>query len=111
MDIRRWDYGPLRPGEVGDYPEEIAHHAIRRSVVLDEDGEFIKYRVEPLGSVDKTRLRQIAVYHCSLVETGECDHAPFAKLDDLRTHMEVHFGPPTPIAGVGSQKQTPQPRP
>ncbi len=84
-------YGPLLPGQIGDYPVEIANHAVKRGVVLDDAGDFVRFRVEALDNMDKARIKDLAMYECPYRQTGECDAAPFKNVKDLHAHMESHL--------------------
>jgi hypothetical protein len=86
-------FGPLQPGEVKDYPFDVANHAITRSAVRDEIGNAIVYTVKTLGEVkqDPELFQRIVTYSCPFVESEQCTAPPFRSLDALRAHMEKHF--------------------
>ena len=91
-------YGPMKPGEIMDLPDEIAAHAIRRSEAIDPDfGTVVGYRAEYLNDVarDKDRIKQLATYPCPYAHTAQCSAEPFRKPEDLKAHMEsAHWGDP-----------------
>jgi len=84
-------FGPLAPGQIADFPNEVALHAIKRGVVLDDTGDFIKYRVESLDSVSNEKIRDIAQYECPFAVTNQCDAKPFKNVKDLKAHLESHW--------------------
>ncbi len=92
-------YGPIAPGEIVDMPDEIANHAVKRSVVLDHDpdsmtvGDPIDTKVKYLSELSKDQIKEITLYPCSLVQSGQCSVKPFKTMDELRKHMESHWGP------------------
>lgn len=86
-------FGPLKPGEVMDLPDECAQHARKRSTVTDDEGNIETFRVELLDTV-KTKpewLKQVATYPCPFGSTGQCDVPPFHDLKLLRVHLDEHF--------------------
>jgi hypothetical protein len=86
------NYGPIQPGEIVDLPQEIAAHAVKRSVVLDPDlGDEVSFRVAFLDSLDKEIVKKIASYNCPFAVTGQCHSKPFKTVDDLRLHLESHW--------------------
>lgn len=87
------NYGPFKPGEVVDLPDDVARHGIRRSMltVLDDSDEFqTSYRLEPLDSLDKDRRSDTAIYACALVAINECNAPNFKTVDELMTHLRTH---------------------
>jgi hypothetical protein len=93
-----WDgghYGPIQPGEIKDYPDPIAYHAIKRSVVYfhggEQDGEISHFQMEMLDAVDKSKVSDIALYECPFIASNQCDAKPFKSADDLRAHLESHW--------------------
>ena len=89
------NFGPYLPGQVVDLPEDVAAHAIRRSIVLDDAGDFVAYRMEPLSSVDPNRVKDIALIECPFIALNQCNAASFKSADELKAHLESHweFGP------------------
>jgi hypothetical protein len=87
------NYGPIQPGEVVDFLSDIALHAIRKSAVLDEDGNVETYRMESLAKVQGNPewLKSIATYPCPFAVSGQCDTQPFKDVESLKTHLDVHF--------------------
>jgi hypothetical protein len=89
-----WDgchFGPIAPGQIADYPNEVAQHAIKRGVVTDEIGNFVRLRVDSIENVDPSLIRDIAIYDCPLQSSGQCDAGPFKTVDDLKAHLESHW--------------------
>ncbi len=86
-------WGPLGPGDVGDYPLEVAMHAIRRSVINDDEGQPVGYRCELLDSLktDRGRFNDIVAYPCPFKSIGDCDAAPFKTKGELKVHLELHW--------------------
>lgn len=86
-------FGPILPGEVKDFPDEVANHAIIRSAVRDEMGNAIDYTVKTLGEAKQNpeQFAKIVTYVCPFVESEQCKAPPFHDLDALRAHMERHF--------------------
>jgi hypothetical protein len=84
-------FGPLAPGQVADFPDTVALHAIKRGVVLDGEGDFVKHRVEALDSVGRDRIKEIAMYECPFALTNQCDAKPFKNAVDLKAHLESHW--------------------
>jgi hypothetical protein len=91
-------YGPIKPGQVMDLPDEIALHGIKRSVVLDDIGNVESYRVEHLEAVGQKRIKEIALYECPFVANGLCDAKSFKSVGDLQAHMESHWELSEPLA-------------
>lgn len=91
----QWDggvYGPLQPGEIRDFPDPIAMHAIKRSGILDENGDPTgEQKVRLLSEVPAAEVRDIARYRCPMVESGQCASEVFETTDKLRDHMREHF--------------------
>ncbi len=83
-------WGPYKPGEIVEFPDEMAIFALHKSAVLDQDpdsmsvGEVIGYQMQDLGSVAKDKIREIVTYECSLVRNGLCDAKPFKRMADLQ---------------------------
>jgi hypothetical protein len=88
------NYGPIPPGGVVDLPEDVANHALRRSLIIDPlDGAPMGYRLEPLDALNKDRRQGLAIYVCPLVAINEC-HAPsMSTVDELMSHMQRHQSP------------------
>lgn len=110
-------FGPYAPGEIADLPDAVAMHGIKRSVILDEEGNYIGQHMEFLNDikVDPERLRSLIVYDCPLAESEQCNAKGFSSLDDLRAHMEhVHWGKPEsddPLAPASTPKTKPSSKP
>lgn len=87
------NYGPLRPGEVMEVSADVAAHAIKRSEIIDPDfGDSLGFAIAYVGALDKEAIKKIAKYPCPLSITNQCNAAPFKSLDDLKVHMESHWG-------------------
>lgn len=89
-----WDamnFGPIMPGEVVEYPDDVGMHCIRKSVVLDDEGNVEAYRMESLSGMSAERIRQVATYPCPFAATGQCDAKPFVDIESLKAHLDVHF--------------------
>lgn len=84
-------YGPIAPGQIMDLPDEVAMHAVRRSVVHDDVGEFVRHRVELLSSVDRDTIRRTALIECPYKLANQCDAAPFKSEAELKAHLEGHW--------------------
>lgn len=85
------NFGPFKPGQVVDLPDDVAQHGIRRSAIRDElEGFITGYSFEPLGSIDAGRRGEVAVYACALVAIGECSAPNFNTVDELMTHLRTH---------------------
>jgi hypothetical protein len=84
-------YGPLAPGQIGEFPDEVAIHAVKRGVVLDETGDFVRYRCEFLDSVSREKVKEIAQYECPYKLTNECNAAAFKNEKELQAHMKSHW--------------------
>lgn len=101
-----WDgfnFGPIAPGEIQEFPDDMAAHAIRKSAVLDEDGNVETYRVESLARVqhDLAWLKSVATYPCPFAATGQCGEEPFRDIEALKIHLDFHFlgkKPPKAVA-------------
>lgn len=90
-------YGPFEHGQIVDLPDEVALHGIKRSIVVDEEGNYIGQGVKTLDEVrgDSGALEKIIKYDCPLALSEQCNSKGFANLDDLRAHMEqVHWRVP-----------------
>ncbi len=83
-------YGPILPGQVVDLPAEVALHAIKRSVILDEEGEIIGFKIKDVAEVGQDELKEIALYPCPMEQVGRCKAKPFKSYADLMRHMETH---------------------
>jgi hypothetical protein len=83
----------MAPGQVFDFPVEIAQHAIKRSKVLDEMGNIIGFQVQTLEELgqDQSKMRSILSYECPFKVSGQCDAQPFKHENDLRAHLESHW--------------------
>lgn len=91
----------MPPGEPMDFPDEIARHAIRRSEVLDDEGNPVAYRVASLAEARMSdRYRQIVVYRCPFHPTDDCQFVAQTP-EALRSHVDDHF---KPALGKGSGK-------
>lgn len=89
------NYGPFKPGQVVDLPEDVARHGIRRSAILDQlEGYVIGYTFEPLDAIDTDRRAEVAVYTCALVAIGECSAPNFNTVDELMIHLRSHQNKP-----------------
>lgn len=103
-------FGPYKPGEIIDLPDEVALHGIKRCTKEDEFGIFIGQSLEPLDQVkvDPGRLQALITYDCPMAMSDQCNAKGFKNLDDLRVHLEqVHWGKPEiedPLAPASSQK-------
>jgi hypothetical protein len=87
------NYGPIQPGEIKDYPNEVAAHCIKRSEILDPElGETVGYKMAYLDSLSKDKIKEIATYICPFVAANQCHAKPFKTIDDLRRHMDDHWG-------------------
>jgi hypothetical protein len=87
------NYGPFAPGEIIDLPAEIANHAVKRSAVVDPDfGDVIDHRMAYLHELTQEQIQKIAVYECPFVMTNQCKVSAFKSSDELRVHMESHWG-------------------
>lgn len=101
-------WGPIAPGQVMDLPDEVAAHAIKRSILLDPNGDFERYRIDYLGNVPAERIKEIAMYDCPYALTGQCTAKPFKTDSDLRAHLESNHWPKSaskvPLVVGGSTK-------
>ena len=89
----------MKPGQILDLPEEVAAHAVKRSVVLDDTGDFIRHKVDFLANVDQSKVKEIALYECPFAASGQCDARPFKSAKDLKAHLEGHWElSPDPMA-------------
>jgi hypothetical protein len=87
------NYGPIQPGEVVDYPAEVAAHAIKRSEIIDPDfGETVGFQLIYLGQLSQEEIRKHVVYPCPFVQSNQCDAKSFKTIEDLHQHMETHWG-------------------
>ena len=86
------NYGPVLPGQIWEGIEEIARHALKRSAIVDEFGEVASFRMEEVGAMSKERIREFAAYPCPFTQSNQCNTKPFRSIDDLRRHMESHWG-------------------
>jgi len=92
-----WDgghYGPIMPGQIVEYPEAMARHAIKRSVVLHQTGEEIGgidyFQIEELNAVSREKVQEIAMFDCPFVASGICNAAPLKTVEDLGAHLATH---------------------
>lgn len=87
------NYGPLNPGQVIDVPDQVGRHAIKRSVVTDDEGNIEMFRIESLEKVraDKDWLKSVATYPCPFEATGQCSAEPFKDVELLKRHLDEHF--------------------
>jgi len=93
-----WDgghYGPIMPGQIVDYPDDMANHCMKRSTVLFQDGDMMGdidyYQMVPLDSVDPKKVRDNALYECPLVASGQCNAKSFASMAELKAHLDGHW--------------------
>ena len=88
-------YPAILPGAVADFPDDVARFIIRKSAIVDDLGDVIGYRIEPLDAVlgNADMRAGIALYQCPLSLTRECQAANFKTLDELTTHLETHKTP------------------
>ena len=86
------NYGPIKPGEIWEGEDEIARHALKRSAIVDELGEVAGWRCEALGALSKERIKELAAYPCPWTLSNQCSADPFKNIDDLRKHMDLHWG-------------------
>ncbi|HCV42400.1 MAG TPA: hypothetical protein DGH68_02880 [Bacteroidetes bacterium] len=103
-------FGPYAPGTIVDLPDAVAAHAIKRSVVLDDEGVFVRAKMEYLNDMkaDPERYKAIITYDCPFVASEQCNMKGFKNLDELRTHLESHWGKPEvddPLAPAGVVKK------
>lgn len=87
------NYGPMNPGDVWDVPDAVGHHAIKRSAVVDDEGQLEMFRVEALSKVqaDPEWLKSVATYPCPFEATGQCKATPFKDIELLKRHLDEHF--------------------
>ena len=77
----------MLPNEVYEFDDRVAEHAIRKSAVLDDEGQEVDFRVKRIDEVDSKSLR----LRCPLVEIGECKmKGTFSNLRELQEHMATH---------------------
>jgi len=93
-----WDgspFGPIKPGEIVDYPDPVANHAVKRSAVLfqegDQSGDIDYFQMEYLHNVDKKKIVETALYECPLKASGQCDEKAFNTMAELKAHMDTHW--------------------
>jgi hypothetical protein len=103
-------FGPYAPGTIVDLPDHIAVHAIKRSVVLDDEGVFVRNKMEFLSDMkgDQERMQRIITFDCPYVASEQCNMKGFKTTDELRAHLETHWGKPEvddPLAPVGTAKK------
>jgi hypothetical protein len=109
-------YGPYIPGQIIDMPDGMAHHALRKSAILEQDqdapnvGEIIGYQMEPLENVAKDKVKELATYTCPFVASNLCDAKPFKAMNDLKAHLESHWEL-APEAVVANRPATVSPAP
>jgi hypothetical protein len=107
------NYGPYLPGEVVDLPDEIAAHAVKRSEILDPDfGDTIGFQMSYLSDLSQEEIRKHVLYPCPFIQSNQCNAKSFKTPDELRAHLETHWGAPTngkPAANVGNMQATARP--
>lgn len=100
-------YGPYVPGQIIDLPDHIAQHGLDKSAILDDEGlgNIVGFKLKTLADAKVTE-KNILIYECPLVASGECTAKAFSSLDDLKAHMETHWGSALkPVAGKQGQPQ------
>lgn len=85
----------MAPGEICDYRADIAQHAMRKSLEIDDEALPIRRQVIPLEEAKQSgRLKDYANLVCPFVKLDECSHAPFVRAEDLTRHVaEFHRDP------------------
>jgi hypothetical protein len=86
-------YGPYPPGTIIDLPHAVAEHGIKRSQILDEDGNISGFKMQSLeeAKADPNKLKDLLIYNCPFGQSDQCNAKPFKNVDDLRKHMETHW--------------------
>lgn len=102
-------YGPFAPGQIIDLPDEVALHGIKRSIILDEEGNYLSQKAQPLDQVktNPAMMEKLIKYDCPMAASEQCSAGPFASLDALREHLETaHWkaSEKKPMVGKGSGK-------
>jgi hypothetical protein len=92
-------YGPYAPGQIVDLPEHIAQHGLVKSAVLDDEGmgNIVDFKLKTLAEARVTE-KNLLIYECPLVSSGECKAKAFSSVDDLKAHMESHWGLATKLS-------------
>ena len=98
-------YGPVAPGEVREFADDVAAFGVKKSEQLDDLGNPTGvFRLSPVSSMSARHLEEFAQFRCSL-----CDKGLFRK-DELKAHMmESHFA--ERVADKPPEKTTFEPRP
>lgn len=81
----------MLPNESYEFEDYLALHAIKKSEIMDDEGQVVGFRVKKLSEIEPKSVR----LHCPLVEIGECKSPTFANLKELSEHMAAHGKPQT----------------
>ena len=107
-----WDgghYGPYKPGQIVDLPDDMAHHALRKSAILEQQGEMvgevIGFQMEMLDGVSREKVKEIASFDCPYTNMGLCTARQFKTPAELKAHLLTHpeFAPESNPARLTKQ--------
>ena len=84
------NFGPLKPGQIAEYEDWVAHHAIKRAAILDPElGDPIGSKVQYLEDVDPATVLQLITFECPMAQLGQCK-LRFKTMTELTKHMATH---------------------
>ena len=104
-----WDgghYGPYMPGQIVELPDNVANHAIKRSVVLDDTGGVLDFQMQELSAVSREKVKEIAMFECPFVASGMCNEPASKTSDELWAHLIKAHRDLVPENLKGSNSQT-----
>lgn len=98
-DFEFWFNGKphvMKSGQVYDYRQDVAEHAMKKSMEIDEFAEPGRTIVVPLETAKgRGHFKDYANLTCPYVNLDECDHAPFVTSAQLTKHVaEKHSTAP-----------------
>ena len=98
------NYDVMNPGDIAEYEDHVAKFIMAKSEIVNDLGDTIGYRLEPLETVlgNADMRANVALFQCPLILTRECNAPNFKTLEDLTTHMETHRVRATPDKKAGS---------
>ena len=94
------NFPAIPPGGIAEYPDPIALHAIKRSIIYDEYGDLAGFKVTDIRNVPEDKVRLMAKFTCPMAQLNQCNAGPFSSLEELRAHLEEkHLGGPASSPG------------